>query len=121
MKVEDGLQGLYCRIITRRIGHGRGRPGFGNARTVENTMATIVKRQAVRLRKERAALKPGQPKPDDLFLTKEDVIGPKPSEALKGSEAWKKLSELTGLKAVKEAVKSLCHTVSENYKRELAE
>jgi len=37
MKVEDGLQGLYCRIIIRRIGHRRGRPGFGNARTVENS------------------------------------------------------------------------------------
>lgn len=121
MKVEDGLQGLYCRIATRRIGRGRGRPGFGNARTVENTLATIIKRQAVRLRKERATLGPGQPKPNDLFLTKEDIIGPEPSEALKGSTAWKKLSKLIGLKAVKEAVKSLCDTVDENYKRELAE
>ncbi|KAH8646473.1 P-loop containing nucleoside triphosphate hydrolase protein [Tricladium varicosporioides] len=121
MKVEGGLQGLYCRIITRRIGRGRGRPGFGNARTVENTLKIISKRQAVRLRKERAALAPGKPKPNDFFLTKEDVIGPEPSEALKESTAWKKISQLIGLKAVKDAVKSLCDTVDENYKRELAE
>lgn len=121
MKAEDGLRGLYCRIITRRIGRGRGRPGFGNARAVENTLAIIIKRQAVRLRKERAALAPGKPKPNDLFLTKEDVIGPEPSEALKGSKAWEKLSNLIGLKAVKETVNSLCDTIDENYRRELVE
>ena len=121
MEVEDGLRGLYCRVITRRIGYGRGRPGFGNARTVENTLATIVKRQAVRLRKERAARTPDKPKPKDLYLTKEDVIGPEPFEALRGSTAWKKLSKLIGLKDVKEAVSSMCDTITENYKRELAE
>jgi hypothetical protein len=121
MKVEDGLRGLYCRIVTRKVGRCRGRPGFDNARAVENTLATIIKRQAVRLKKERAAFAPGNPKPDDLFFIKEDVIGPELSEALKGSTAWKKLSALIGLKAVKEAVTSLCDTISKNYKRELAE
>ncbi|KAL2074253.1 hypothetical protein VTL71DRAFT_8031 [Oculimacula yallundae] len=121
MEVEDGLRGLYCRVVTRRIGYGRGRAGFGNARTVENTLATIIKRQAVRLRKERSALTPDKPKPNDLYLTKEDVIGPEPTEALKESIAWKKLSKLIGLKDVKEAVSSICDTITENYKRELAE
>lgn len=121
MKVEDGTRGLYCRIITRRVGRARGRPGFGNARAVENTLSLIKKRQTMRLRKERALLPPGEPKPDDFFFTKEDVIGPEPSDALKKSEAWKKLSKLIGLKAVKEAVKSLCDIIDENYRRELAE
>ncbi|EHK96147.1 putative protein CbxX, chromosomal [Glarea lozoyensis 74030] len=121
MKVEGGLKGLYCRVITRRIGRGRGRPGFGNARAVENTLAIIIKRQAVRLRKERLALALGKPQPDDLLFTKEDVIGPEPSEALRASASWKKLSKLIGLKAVKEAVTSLCDSIVENYKRELEE
>ena len=78
MKCEDGPRGLYCRIVTRRVGRGRGREGFGNARTVENTLAATCSRQAVRLRKERREGK----KPDDFFFTKEDLIGPEPTEAL---------------------------------------
>ncbi|KAG9247288.1 P-loop containing nucleoside triphosphate hydrolase protein [Calycina marina] len=121
MEVEGGIRGLYCRVITRRIGRGRGRPGFGNAQTIETTLAIICRRQANRLRKETAALAPSDPKPNVLLFTKEDVIGPVPSEALKGSKAWEELSELTGLKTVKEAVRSLCDTIEENYSRELAE
>lgn len=117
MKCDDGLKGLYCRIVARRVGRGRGREGFGNARTIENTLAIISSRQSDRLRRERRAGK----KPDDLFLTKEDLIGPEPSGALKNSQPWQKLQSLIGLKAVKEAVKSLLDTVTQNYLRELAE
>lgn len=117
MKAQDGLRGLYCRIVSRRIGRGRGTDGFGNARSVENNLATVYKRQANRLRRERQAGR----QPDDMFLTKEDLIGPEPSEALKNSEAWKKLQELVGLKAVKEAVRSLVDSIRQNYLRELAE
>lgn len=117
MKCEDGSRGLYCRIATRRIGRARGHDGFGNARTIENLLATTSSRQAVRFRRERRA---GM-KPDDLYFTKEDLIGPEPTEALSKSEAWKKLQDLTGLKAVKEAVKSLIETAGQNYLRELDE
>lgn len=117
MKCEDGLRGLYCRIAAGRIGRGRGREGFGNARTVENTLAQISRRQAVRLAKERRA---GQ-KPDDLLFTKEDLIGPEPSGILSTSKAWQKLQKLIGLRAVKESVKSLVSTIQQNYLRELAE
>jgi hypothetical protein len=117
MKCEEGVRGLYCRIVARRVGRGRGREGFGNARTIENTLAQIASRQAVRLRKERRA---GQ-KPDDLFFTKEDLIGPEPSGVLAKSEAWQKLQELIGLSGVKESVKSLVDTAQQNYLRELAE
>lgn len=117
MKCEDGLEGLYCRIVARRVGRGRGREGFGNARTIENTLAKITQRQATRLTQER--LSGGQP--DDLLLTKEDLIGPKPSEALAKSVGWQKLLGLIGLDSVKQAVRALLSSVEQNYDRELAE
>lgn len=117
MRCEDGMRGLYCRIVARRVGRGRGREGFGNARATENTLATICKRQAVRLRQERRKGK----KTDDLLFTKEDLIGPEPSDALAKSEAWQKLQALIGLKAVKEAVHSLTESLRQNYLRELDE
>lgn len=117
MRCEAGLRGLYCRIVTRRVGRGRGREGFGNARTIENTLATVSHRQATRLRRAR---REGQ-QTDDLLFTKEDLIGPEPTEALAKSEAWQKLQTLIGLKVVKEAVKSLVDSVKQNYLRELEE
>lgn len=117
MECDDGLRGLYCRIIARRIGRGRGKDGFGNARTVENTLSVVYKRQADRYRRERKAGR----KPSDLFLTKEDLIGPEPSEALTRCAGWRKLQELIGLGAVKEAVRALVDSIQQNYSRELAE
>ncbi|KAL2264535.1 hypothetical protein VTJ83DRAFT_7045 [Remersonia thermophila] len=117
MECEDGLGGLYCRIVARRIGQGRGKEGFGNARSVENVLNRISRRQANRLRRER---KTGQT-PNDLLFTKEDLIGPEPSAALAKCEAWKELQELIGLGAVKESVQSLVSSIEQNYERELAE
>jgi SpoVK/Ycf46/Vps4 family AAA+-type ATPase len=117
MKCEDGLSGLFARIVARRIGRGRGCEGFGNARTVENVFDRIAKRQATRISRERRL----KLKPDDFLFTKADLIGPKPSEALVNSEGWKKLNEMVGLTSVKEAVKSLMDSVQENYERELSE
>lgn len=117
MNVEDGLDGLYCRIVSRRLGRGRGREGFGNARDVENALVRICGRQADRIRKERRS----GTAPDDLFLTKEDVIGPEPSAALDNCKAWDKLKSLIGLQAVKDAVGVLVDTMQANYQRELAE
>lgn len=118
MDCEDGLQGLYCRIISRRIGHGRGKEGFGNARTVENMLDIISTRQANRIRRERKAKKLDI---DDLFFTKEDLIGPEPAEVLQKCQAWQKLQQLIGLSSVKESVKSLVDSMQANYRRELAE
>ncbi|KAI1851825.1 hypothetical protein JX265_013182 [Neoarthrinium moseri] len=117
MQCEEGMSGLFARIVARRIGRGRGREGFGNARTVENVLDSITKRQATRIAKERRS----KLKPDDFLLTKEDLIGPKPSEAIAKSEGWRKLNEMVGLSAVKEAVKSLVDSIQQNYDRELAE
>lgn len=117
MKAEDGLRGLYFRIATSRLGRARGKEGFGNARAVENLLARISCRQSERLRKERRA----KMKPDDFLFTKEDIIGPEPSNALLKSQAWNNLQQLVGLTTVKESVKSLVDTIKTNYDRELKE
>lgn len=88
-----------------------------NGRTIENTLSTVSQRQAVRLARERRA---GE-KPDDLLFTKEDLIGPEPTEALAKSKAWQSLQKLIGLSSVKEAVRALVDTVGQNYQRELDE
>ncbi|KAJ8579472.1 P-loop containing nucleoside triphosphate hydrolase protein, partial [Rhizopogon salebrosus TDB-379] len=69
MKVEDGIRGLYGRIAVQRLGRGRGREGFGNARALQNMFAQIRGRQAARVGKAR---KSGPP-PDDFLLVKEDL------------------------------------------------
>lgn len=117
MKVEDGSRGLYLRIAARRVGRGRGREGFGNARALENALSKMADRQAERLQKDRTA---GQ-LPDDFLLTKSDIIGPDPSEAILESTAWTELQGMVGLAAVKEAVRSFLDRVQTNYRRELDE
>ncbi|KAF5631693.1 NFX1-type zinc finger-containing protein [Fusarium sp. NRRL 52700] len=117
MAVEQGVDGLFCRIAVRRVGHGRGKNGFGNARAIENCLQKISQRQAARLRKERRAGK----KPNDLLLTQEDIIGPEPSEALLSSQAYRELKSLIGLQEVKDALGVLMDTLRTNYERELAE
>ena len=117
MKCEDGLRGLYCRIVARRVGYCRGKEGFGNARAVENTLSIIAKRQANRIRRRRN----DKVRPDDFLLTKEDLIGPEPRNALSKCQAWKELKRLIGLGSVKDAIKALVDSIQQNYQRELAE
>ncbi|EKM56223.1 uncharacterized protein PHACADRAFT_209697 [Phanerochaete carnosa HHB-10118-sp] len=117
MKLEGGMYGLYMRVAVRRLGRGRGKEGFGNARALQNMFTTISERQATRLTKER---KMGMD-PDDFLLTKEDIIGPDPSKAVLESAAWKKLYKLTGLVEVKRSIQNLFDLIAANYRRELAE
>jgi hypothetical protein len=117
MKVEDGPGGLFCRVAARRIGYARGKEGFGNARAVENALAKIQSRQAQRLRYERRAGK----QPDDMLLTKEDILGPKPEAALKENASWRKLKAMIGLQKVKSSIEALVDSIQANYLRELAE
>ena len=117
MQVEEGITGLYARIVARRIGRGRGREGFGNARTVENVYAQIAERQSNRLRQERRS----GAATDDMLFTKEDMIGPEPSVALGKSQAYAGLEKLIGLKSVKESVQALVQSLQYNYIRELEE
>ena len=117
MTVEGGRHGLYARIVARRLGRGRGKVCFGNARAVENTMSTIASRQAERVRKERRS---GNT-PDDMLLTKEDLIGAEPADVLRHNKSWKKLQQLTGLASVKESISALFDSIAYNYNRELEE
>jgi len=117
MKVEDGIHGLYGRIAVRRLGRARGRDGFGNARALENLLATIMDRQASRLSKARR----NGSRPDDFLLVKEDLIGPDPSTAILESESWKKLQTLIGLPSVKRSIQDLYDMILGNYTRELKE
>ena len=117
MKVEGEKDGLYLRIVARRVGRGRGRPGFGNARALQTTFAKITERQAERVDRER---KQGLI-PDDYTLSKADLIGLDPSSAILKSRAWERLQELTGLSAVKESIRHMIGRIQINYKRELAE
>jgi hypothetical protein len=117
MRVEGGSNGLYARIVSRRIGRGRGKAGFGNARAVENTLSKVVDRQAKRTAKQQRA----GAVVDDFLFTKEDLIGPEPSGALKTNKAWAKLQQMIGLSAVKSAITALFDSISYNYQRELEE
>lgn len=117
ISIEDGIDGLYMRIAVRKLGRGRSRDGFGNARALENMFARIRERQSDRLNKQR---KQGL-KPDDYYISKEDLIGPDPSIAVLACNAWTQLQQLTGLKSVKDSVSFLIDLIKANYKRELDE
>lgn len=119
MRVDDehGIRGLYGRIAVRRLGRGRGNPGFGNARALENMFAQIRGRLGKRLAGQR---REGH-RPDDFLLTKEDLIGPDPSKVMGESAAWKKLNSMIGLDAVKKSVTQMCSMLAMNYQRELLE
>lgn len=115
--IEGGAEGLYMRIAVRRLGRGRGRNGFGNARALENMFAQIRARQSDRITKER---KEGL-NPDDYHISKEDLIGPDPSKAILTCDAWTQLQQLTGLKSVKDSVSFMINLIQTNYERELDE
>ena len=117
MQVQDGVKGLYSRISVQRLGRGRGREGFGNARDLQVMITRITERQAARI----SLMRREGHSPDDFFLQQEDIIGPDPRQAIKRSTAWTDLQSLTGLQAVKESVSNLFDVVCVNYHRELAE
>ena len=117
MRVEGGINGVSMRILTRRIGRGRGSGYFANARDVQNTLLRVLIRQADRLSRGRRL----QENDDDMFLTQTDLIGPPPIATLENSVAWKKLQDMTGLASVKQSVHAYITRLQTNYDRELAE
>ncbi|KAG1717605.1 P-loop containing nucleoside triphosphate hydrolase protein [Suillus lakei] len=117
MKVEDGIRGLYARIAVRRLGRGRGREGFGNARALQNMFAKVAQRLAERLKKQRQQGWIA----DDFLITKEDFIGPDPSQVLPQCAPWEKLQKMIGLDSVKDSVRNFFDIVDTNYHRELQE
>lgn len=117
MRVEGGLNGVFMRILSRRIGRGRGSGCFANFWNVHETLLRVLLRQSKRLSQSRSL----QEDPDDMFLTQTDLIGPPPTSALENCAAWKKLQEMEGLESVKQSVRALIARIQLNYERELAE
>ena len=117
MKVEDNYGGLYMRIVIQRLCQLRGQEGFGNARALENILQRIASAQSKRLAQQR---REGL-KPDDFILTKEDLIGPEPSEAFRNCQAWVDLKNMVGLEAIKISIQTLIDRLKDNYQRELIE
>ncbi|KAL0570784.1 hypothetical protein V5O48_011178 [Marasmius crinis-equi] len=117
MKVEGDIDGLYGRIAVRRLGRGRGQEGFGNARALQNMFSRIAERQAARINKERAT----GIYPDDFLLLSQDLIGPRPDDALKDNASWTKLQGMIGLESVKDTVRVFIDLIKTNYRRELRE
>ena len=115
--VEEGLGGLYMRIVTKRLSRQRETQGFGNMRDVEKVFIRICSQQAKRISDERRR----NQQADDFLFTKEDLIGPEPSAAVLESPAWSKLQSLIGLEGVKENVQTLVSILTTNYMRELKE
>ncbi|KAG8797185.1 hypothetical protein FRC17_007819, partial [Serendipita sp. 399] len=119
MRVDDpdGIRGLLGRIVVRRLGRGRGKPGFGNVRALENVFSQIHKRQSRRLT---AAKRQGEPC-DVHLLKQEDLIGPDPSIVTASDPAVEQLAKLIGLRSVKDSVSNFLKMVKTNYERELME
>jgi hypothetical protein len=78
---------------------------------------SIHERQGKRLKQERSQGK----RPDDLLLTKDDLIGPDPANVMQESHAYQSLQKMIGLQSVKQAVTSMLEMMKMNYKRELLE
>lgn len=117
MRIEGGVNGVFMRILTRRIGRGRGSGCFANFWDVQETLLRVLLRQSNRLSQSRSL----QEDPDDMFLTQTDLIGPPPTSALENCTAWKKLQDMEGLESVKQSVRALIARIQSNYERELAE
>jgi Cdc6-like AAA superfamily ATPase len=117
MRLEMGHNDLFMRVISRRIGRGRGKSEFGNVRDVEAAIKQIQARQASRLAEKRKA----HLEADDFFFSKTDLVGLPPVDALDQSASWTELNKMVGLDAVKQAVRVFVDRAQTNYQRDLDE
>ncbi|EPE32899.1 P-loop containing nucleoside triphosphate hydrolase [Glarea lozoyensis ATCC 20868] len=115
MVIEGMHDGLYTNILINRLAGSRGTDGFGNGSAVKSALAKVLERQADRIREARL----NNEEPDDFFLTKEDLIGPPPKDALATSKAWAELCEMVGIEEIISAIRSLAYQAGLNYQREL--
>lgn len=112
---------FLLRLVARRISRSRDTPGFGNARTVENTLSQINRQFSGRLERENQAHSRRESKtlPDYFYLTEEDMLGPRNTAGLRDNKAWTELQAMTGLEKVKKTVSSLIELIQVNRQREL--
>jgi len=117
MKIEahpdDKDESRYLRIVADRLSRGRENRGFGNARSVENQLQRIQKRQIERLKSL------PEEERDYFLLSREDLIGPHPSVAKFQSREWTELQSLIGLNALKAQCNTIIGLSETNYEREL--
>ena len=120
MRIEGGLDGCNTRVLIRRIARQRGKPGFSNARAVQNALARVCERQATRIN---AMRKDGKVLAEwEYFcLNAADMIGTEPLSALRDSPAWEELKTMVGLEVVKRSLQAIVDVVALNWQRELAE
>ncbi|KAG3185509.1 hypothetical protein PC129_g25281, partial [Phytophthora cactorum] len=115
MEVEGGYDGHIMKILMRRATQGINEKTFGNIWPVRKAFLEACRRQVERFR---LARKDGNYF-EDFKMTKEDLLGNKPSLGPDKSPAWKELQELVGLDGVKESILSVVNQVNQNYIREM--
>lgn len=105
----------WSRVAMKRIGRLRNTVGFGNARAVKNVFDAAVNRHTQRI----ADMESKHHAKHVRILTRDDILGPKPSKAmLQSCKALLKLEAMEGLREVKQTVKQLLDMVIENSNRE---
>ncbi|KAI5458547.1 P-loop containing nucleoside triphosphate hydrolase protein [Mariannaea sp. PMI_226] len=115
MEVEGGFDGGYMDILMRRVSQGINEKTFGNAWPTWKAYHEALRRQLERLR---LARKEGKYL-EDYMITKEDLLGNKPSLGPEKSPAWKELQELVGIDDIKDSILAVVNQVNQNYLREM--
>ncbi|PTD08788.1 hypothetical protein HYE67_004660 [Fusarium culmorum] len=115
MEVEGGYDGLYVKILIRRITSDANDKTFGNIWPVRKAFLEACRRQLERFIQAR---KTGNYL-EDYLITKDDLLGNRPSLGPDKSPAWKELQELVGLDDVKESILSVVSQVNQNFIREM--
>jgi AAA+ superfamily predicted ATPase len=112
MEIEGGLDGVYCRILERQVDGGNRK---AKEESLKEAFSKIYRRQFDRVVEERQNGK----NPDECLITKEDIIGPRPTDALNASKAWKEMMEMIGMDSVKASLRSFASLARLNHERKL--
>ncbi|KAG1675260.1 hypothetical protein FOA52_016291 [Chlamydomonas sp. UWO 241] len=103
----------HGRMLCVRLGRGRGKVGFGNARAVRNAWETTLVQQAERVLRTRSRGEQGTASADPLLIMRDDLLGPKELN-VSGSTALAELNQMRGLQAVKDQVSNLLSLICTN-------
>jgi len=112
LRLADDAAQRAMRVAMQRVGRRRGTMTFGNARDVENAFDRVMTRHLQRVMRDRVA---GSAR---YALTRDDLLGPPPDEAVRNSAALRQLDAMVGLRRVKRAVHEMVAQVRQNVERE---